>query len=202
MKHTTFLSLAVFLAVFLIPTTPASALSCIDPEGMIEYIVENDEYLVVTATPTEQKEHVKEAADESDPNKSYPTGYSAQLLDVTEVHKGSVQDSLWAYFERNGTWNYLCVGGPAPLDSEQVYVLNQNYEMFGLTTVVAVYEADSDMAKTLLKEVADAETEETPEATVFEAGKEYWMQNLYDQLKEMAFMVEVKFAEWKFWLAQ
>ena len=202
MKHTTFLLSFALLAVFLLPTTPASALSCIDPEGMIGHIVENADYIVVTATPTEQKEYVQEAIDASDPNKSYPSGYSAQLLSVEAVHKGSVQDSLWAYFQRNGTWNYLCVGEPAPLDSEHVYVLNQNYDMFGVTSVVAVYDADSDMAKDLLKEIADAATEETPEPTTYEAGKEYWLQNLFDQLKEMAFMVEVKFSEWKFWLTQ
>jgi hypothetical protein len=73
--------------------------------------------------------------------------------------------------------------------------------MFGLTSVVAVYEADSDMAEQLLNEIADATTEETPEPTKYEAGKEYWLQNLFDQLKDMAFMIEVKLAEWEFWNA-
>jgi len=201
MKQTFLILSATFLVVFLLPATPASALSCIDPEGMVEHIVENDDYIVVTASPTEQIEHVKEVADDSDPNMMYPSGYSAQMLVVDTVHKGSVPDELWVYFERNGTWNYLCAGAPAPLNSNQVYVLNQSYDMFGLTSVVAVYEADSDMAEQLLNEIADATTEETPEPTKYEAGKEYWLQNLFDQLKDMAFMIEVKLAEWEFWNA-
>ncbi len=200
MKYTTIVTLSALVVLIGIPTAPAAALSCIDPEGMIEYVVDNPDYLVVTATPTEQKEHVQEPADASDPNKAYPAGYSAQLLSVEAVHKGSSPDELWAYFERNGTWNYLCAGEPAPLTREHVYVLNQNYDLFGVTSVVAVYEADSDMAKKLLAEVTKATTEETPEPTTYETDKAYWMQNLYDQLKAMAFMVEVKMAEWKFWL--
>lgn len=201
MKHTTFFIASVILAAFIIPVTPASALSCIDPEGMIDYIVESDDFVVVTATPTEQMEHVKEAADATDPNRQYPSGYTAQLLDITDVHKGSAPDMMWTYFERNGTWNYLCAGAPAALNTEQVYVLNQNYDMFGVTNVVTVYDADSELADELMKAIEDATTDETPEPTSYETDKAYWLQNLMDQLKDMAFMIEVKLAEWKFWNA-
>lgn len=201
MKYTSILFIGALLFASL-PTAPAFALSCIDPAGMINHVVENDDYIVVTATPTEQKEHVKDKADETDPNKQYDSGYSSQLLAIEAVHKGSAPDSQWVYFERNGTWNYLCAGAPAPLNTDQVYVLNQSYERFGMTTVVAVYEADSELAKELLSSIEKASTEETPEPTSYEAGKEYWLQNLIDQLSEMAFIVKVKFSEWNFWRAQ
>lgn len=206
MKQVTpFLLLVVGLLTVVAIPSQAKALSCLDPEGSIEYFVsgEDTNFSIVTATPTENKEFIKKkAVGGDDPNSQFDSGYSAQFLKVSESHKGSVTDSMWVYFERNETWNYLCSGGPAELNTENVYVLAQPSSMFGVVSVAAVYSADSDSAKSLIKAANSVDEDLKVEVEVYEAGKEYWLEELFGQLKEMAFYVEIKLSEWKFWLAK
>lgn len=203
MKKIFFVTAFAFIGIAVLPQQ-SSALSCLDPEGMIKYYVENTEYQIVLATPTEQKEFVKKEADESDPNMMYPEGYTGQFLSVKESYRGGAPDKEWVYFERNGTWNYLCVGGPAELGTEQVFVLRKDTGLFSVTAVAGVYDADSDIAKKLLAELksADSSDDFAEETQVYEANKDYWTQQLYNELKEMAFWVKLKLAEWNFWLAK
>lgn len=202
MKYTSILGTLVLAAFFVIQPSPAAALSCMDPAMMSGMIAENGEYVVVTATPTALQEHIREATVANDPNRQYPEGYTAQLLSVATVHKGVAADTQWVYFSRNGTWNYLCAGTPPTLNKEYVYVLHESQDQFGFTTVVATHERDSESAKALLKSIADATTEDTPEPTRVETNKAYWVDQLYTQLKEMAFIIEVKLREFRWWLAR
>ena len=78
MKKITISALFVLMGTFGV-TQPASALSCLDPDGMINMFVDESEYLIVTATPTKQAEYVKSGPDTTDPNMMYPEGYTAQL---------------------------------------------------------------------------------------------------------------------------
>ena len=197
MKTAIILPALAFVALVAFPTD-SYALSCIDPEGAVKYFSEQEDLLIVTATPKENKEHIKVHANKMDPNAAYNEGYTAQYLEITEAHRGSVPDKMWAYFTRNGTWNYLCVGEPAKLGTENVYVLDQADNGFDVTGVAAVYPVDSELAKDLLKAVEDNNEDlGTPE--VYETDKLYWVTQLHDQLKEMAFMMKVKLSEWTFW---
>jgi hypothetical protein len=198
MKKIVFMTAFALVALAVAPQQ-SFALSCIDAEGMIEFYVENAEYQVVRATPTEQKEFVKIEADESDPNMMFPEGYTGQLLSVEESYRGAVPDKTWAYFERNGTWNYLCVGAPAEIGSEQIYVLHKDSGMFAVTTVAGVYEVDSEIAKKLSSELEAVEDENMEESAVFETTPAFWMEQLKGELIEMAFWVKLKLAEWNFW---
>jgi hypothetical protein len=197
MKKILIVPVLAIVALAAFPTN-SYALSCIDPEGAVKYFSEDADLLIVTAVPKENKEHVKVHANKMDPNAAYNEGYTAQYLEVKEAHRGSVPDKMWAYFTRNGTWNYLCVGEPAKIGSESVYVLDQADNEFGVTGVAAVYPADSDLAKELLKAVEDNNEDlGTPE--VYKTDKMYWVTQLHDQLKDMAFMIKVKLSEWTFW---
>lgn len=202
MKYTSIFGVLALAAFIVIQPSPAAALSCMDPAMMSDMIATNDEYVVVTATPTALQEHIREAAVADDPNRQYPSGYTAQLLTVSAVHKGAAADTQWAYFSRNGTWNYLCAGAPPALNKEYVYVLHESYDQFGFTTVVVTHERTSDSAKALLKSIADATTADTGEPTRIETDNAYWVDYLYTQLKEMAFIIEVKLREWRWWLAR
>jgi hypothetical protein len=196
MKNIFIVPVLAFAALLVAPSS-SYALSCIDPDGMIEHIVSTPDYVVVTATPTENKEHIKEKAIKDDPNKSYDSGYTGQLLDISKAHMGTTPDSQWVYFRRDGTWNYLCAGAPAKVGTENIYVLSVPGNAFDLTTVVAVYPTDSEVAKDLLKEIADAK--EIVEPAVYEVSASDWMTRLHDELKDMAFLIKVKLAEWNFW---
>lgn len=198
MKKVIILPGLVFIALVAFPDS-SFALSCIDPEGAIEYYAEQPDVLVVTAIPKENKEHIKVPASQTDPNAAFNTGYTAQLLEIKEAHRGSVPDKMWVYFQIDGTWNYLCAGAPAEIGSENIYVLQLGDGMFSVTGVAAVYPADSEIGKKLIKEIkANNENVGTPE--VYQTDKTYWLTQLHDQLKDMAFIVRVKLSEWNFWL--
>jgi hypothetical protein len=197
MKKIMLLPVLAFVSLITFPPS-AHALSCIDPEGAVQYFVEDANLLIVTAAPQENKEHVKVHANKMDPNAAFNQGYTAQYLEIKMSHRGTVPDKLWAYFERNGTWNYLCVGEPPKLGTDNVYVLRQAENEFGVTQVAAVYPADSALANELLKAVKDTQDDfGTPE--VYKTDKTYWVTQLHDQLKDMAFLIKVKLAEWTFW---
>jgi hypothetical protein len=172
------------------------ALSCIDPEGMIEYIVSNPDSIVVTAKVVEQKEHVQEAAKKDDPNGMYDSGYTGQFLEVSKAHMGTASDQQWVYFTRNSTWNYLCAGNPPKVGTESIFVLNFPASPFELQTVTAVYEVDSELGKDLLEAIEDADSEVEP--TIYEVPKVDWVTRLQDELKDMAFIIKVKLSEWTF----
>ena len=195
-----FLLPALALAAVVVFPGQSAALSCIDPEGMVEHIVSEPDYIVVTAVPTEQKEHVKDKANVEDPNMAYDSGYTGQFIEVKESHKGGTPDSQWVYFTRNGTWNYLCAGNPPALNTENVYVMGYSANVFEPQTIVATYPADSEIAKDLIEAIGEAE--EVVEPTVYEVPKTDWVTRFTDELKEMAFIVKVKLSEWKFWLAK
>jgi hypothetical protein len=192
---------ALALVALLVAPTSSYALSCMDPEGSTKYFIEDASTVIVTATPKQNKEHVKEKAIKDDPNMMYDSGFTAQLIEVSKAHKGNAPDSQWVYFQRDATWNYLCSGGPAPIGEEQVYVISKGPSLFDVTSVVAVYPADSQLAKDLIKAAQKAndaaEYPETPE--VFETDKTYWLTQLHDELKDMAFLIKVKLAEWTAW---
>lgn len=198
MKKIFFVTALAFISIAVLPHQ-SLALSCLDPEGMVNHYIENTDYQIVLATPTEQKEFVKTEADETDPNMMYPEGYTGQLLSVKESYRGSAPDQEWVYFERNGTWNYLCVGAPAKTGTEQVFVLHKDSGMFAVTKVVGVYEADSDIAKKLISGLGDTEPGLMEETQVFETTPEFWMEELKRELIDMAFWVKLKLAEWNFW---
>jgi hypothetical protein len=198
MKIAFIVPVLAFIALLVAPTS-SYALSCMDPEGMIKNYVEDSSYVIVTAKPTQNKEHVKEAAKKDDPNMSYDSGYTAQLLEISKAHKGSSPDTQWVYFERNGTWNYLCAGEPAKIGTENIYIIQQKSTMFDVSGVAGVYPVDSDIAKKLLKELASVDDENMEVPSVYETDKTYWLTQLHDELKDMAFLIKVKLAEWNFW---
>ncbi len=185
------------LALLLAAPSSSYALSCVDPEGMVKYIVSDPNSIVVTATPTEQAERVKEKATKDDPNQMYDSGYTGQFLEISKAHMGTVPDRQWVYFLRDGTWNYLCAGEPPKLNSENIYVIQVPNSVFEVDTVTAVYPVDSKIGKELLKAIDEANSEAEP--MVYETDKTYWLTQLHDELKDMAFLIKMKLAEWNFW---
>jgi hypothetical protein len=188
---------AFLLTVGVVMPAPAHALSCVDPEGMIDYVVKDPNSIVVTATVKEQAERVDQKAKKDDPNGMYDSGYTGQFLNIEKAHMGTVPDRQWVYFRRDATWNYLCAGEPPKVGSKNIYVLQMPQNVFELETVTAVYPVDSDMGKKLMKATEDADSEVEP--MVYEVPKADWLTRLHDELKDMAFIIKVKLAEWTYW---
>ena len=192
---------ALALVVFISAPSTSHALSCIDPEGMVNYIVSDPNSIVVTAKALEVAERVNQAATkDNDPNKMYDSGYTGQFIEIKKAHMGTVPDAHWVYFRRDGTWNYLSTGEPPKVGSESIYVIQIPQSNFELQTVVTTYSVNSDISKKLLKAIADKKSEVEP--TIYEVSNADWAQRFYDELKDMAFVVKIKLEEWKFWLVK
>jgi hypothetical protein len=175
----------------------SQALSCIDPEGMVDYIVSDPNSIVVTGKPIEVAQRVNQPAAKDDPNQMYDSGYTGQFIEIEKAHMGTVPDAQWVYFRRDATWNYLCAGEPPKVGTENIYVIQMPQSNFELQTVVTTYPVNSDLGKKLLKAISDENSEVEP--TIYEVPKADWVTRLHDELKEMAFIIKVKLAEWQFW---
>ncbi len=186
-----FLITIPLLALMLVPSA-TQALSCMPQSDMIEYYVSDDSYMIVTATPMAEKEYrIEESTD-------FPGqygGYSSQLLSVTEAHKGSAPDSMWAYYEVNHTWGYLCVGNPPDLNTENMYVIRSTGQFFELPMVIAVFPADSEVAESVLEALEEVEAE----GATYEVSNTDWVNRMIDDLKRMAEVVKIKLAELMYW---
>jgi hypothetical protein len=188
---------ALVLGVLVTFPTSSQALSCMDTTEMIPLYGSDAQYSIVTATPTRTTEHIKEAPRTDDPNAQFPSGFTAQKVTVEKVHKGSSQSARVVYFERNGTWDYLCVSKPPAVGTKSVYVLTQPASEFDVVRVAAVYPSDSKFGMDIIK-AAEGNTE-MPDPELYKTDAAYWVTQLRDQLKETAFMVKVKLAEWNMW---
>lgn len=196
MKHIlTGLITAIFVTSAVMPVT-AQALSCLDPAGMIEYYVSQDDYQVFTATAGQIVEHVSEkASTDGDPNRQFDSGYSAQYVAVSEAYKGYISDKQWVYHQRDSTWNYLCAGGPVEAGTEMLYVVSQRGGLFDLPQVVNSYAVDSPLATDIVAALSEA----GQEGGVSGVSKEDWKNRLRTQMQEMIFIIGIKLSEWQWW---
>ena len=198
MKYTItgFIAALIVITGISIPS-PAAALSCMDPAGMLDRYVEDGSFSIFTAIAGETKSFVQQpAATNGDPNRQFDGGYVGQLVNVTETHKGWLADAFWVYHQQDPTWNYLCSSGPVEEGVEAVFIVSNPSGQFDLATVVNTYPADSELAKNLIAALDDSGDQEQ---NLFEHSKESRLSDLYREIKEMIFLVRIKFAEWKFW---
>lgn len=194
MKHTLFF--AGFLLVSFFVTPPqVDALSCMDPASMLEYYQNESQYTIFTAVAGETKEFDKPGSAEEFEFAVGANGYTGQYVEVSTVHKGSIQDSLWVYHQKDATWGYLCASGPVTEGESALFIVNQDNSTLGLTTVVNSYPVDSSLAQDIIETVDTG----TDESIAFPSTAANWKQDLAREIKEAIFVIRIKFTEWRFW---
>lgn len=191
MKYiTTSLLVAVFGALLLPLQT--FALSCMPADMMLENYVEDENFVIVKATALELVEHVSQPAEE---DYLHDEGFTGQRIAITESLKGYVEDDMWVYWRVDATWKYLCAGAPPAEGTENLYIIRNSNDSFGLTMVVDVYPADSELATQIKTALSEADVT----GTVNETSSERWVEQLTYELKQMVFTLRIKLAEWRFW---
>ena len=162
MMHTYLAGFAVLLTLFGI-STPAHALSCLNPTEMIDDYVTDERFniarVVAGTVETEGDEH-------------------DQAVTVTENLKGTTDGSV--SFSHHETWDYLCAGSPVETGSEAVYITNEG-------TVVQVVRLDSPLYDSLMAALSE-EPEEEP-ATETEV-KRTLMQKVIGLLQQMLSLLQ------------
>ncbi len=191
------LALCMFIGITI--PAPASALSCMDPAGMIDMYVEGGTFSVFTAVAGETTSFVQQAATDGDPNRQFDAGYVGQVVEVNAVHKGWLSDKFWVYHQQDPTWGYLCSSGPVEEGERAVFIVSNPSGQFDLTTVVNTYPTDSELATNLLAALAESDEQET---NLFAHSAESRLSDLRHSIKEMIFLIRIKFAEWNFWKSQ
>ncbi len=121
----------------------ASALSCLPTDMYLKDIVGKDEIVVFEATATKQ---LKEKA------------YTAEVVTVTDALQGYVEETTFVYHQLDETWGYLCNPGPASKTGvTSIYVAER--DSYGKYQVYQRLDVDSELATTLIKNIADAAVE-------------------------------------------
>jgi len=194
MKQTTIFG-GVLLLLSVITPSISHALSCVDPQSMLEYYVEDQSYVVFSGVASETVEHIKQSATDDDPNRQFNEGYTAQLVEVNEVYKGTVASDLWLYHQQNSTWGYVCSSGPVKMGEEMLFIISDQGGYFELPTVVNTYSMDSDIAL----QIEAALTVENNDPQLYELDPTSEKQSLSTQIREMIFLIRIKLAEWRSW---
>ncbi len=176
MKTNTFITLAVVAAIAgsaIIPSS-ASALSCLPTDMYLKDIVGKDDVVVFEATATKQ---LKEKA------------YTAEVVTVSDALQGYVEETTFVYHQLDETWGYLCNPGPAEKTGEtSIYVAGR--DDFGKYQVYQRLEVDSELATTLVADIAEAEVEgEVSEITAVDRSNQI-MTTISDMLNQIVILLK------------
>ena len=172
----------------------SQALSCIDPASSLEQYLSSDS-VIFTATAGEVTEFISKSADESH-SRMYDSGYTGQVVEVREVHKGNVNSSQWVYFLKDENWGYLCTNQPPEAGTENVYIVSSANANFDLPTVVQVFAVDSEYAEDLLANIKPGQGYLNKQTAAT------WREQLGRNLRQMVFILRIKLHEWRYWASE
>ncbi len=196
MRYSASYLLFIILVGVTVPAT-SYALSCLDPASSMVNYVTNTDYTIITAKAGEATGYVRNKATDKQPFKN-DDGYTGQYISVSKSHKGVMDSQAFVYFQKNGTWGYMCTNHPPAAGVESIYVLTKGNSPFNLTRVVQVYAIDSQYAANLLAALeVDTATGEVSVRT-----SDSWKEGLAANLREMLFLIRLKLNEWRFWKTQ
>jgi hypothetical protein len=100
----------VFATIMLFGVTaakPVHALSCIPVDMFLKDTIGKDDTVIFTGTSLKRIE-------END--------YTAEVIAVTHVKQGYVEEKVFVYHHKNETWGYLCNAGPVAVGTESLYI--------------------------------------------------------------------------------
>ncbi len=182
MKYTSLVVLAA-IVVAIVPAGAerAAALSCLPIDMYLETVVGDDQTIVFTGTSVDKIEG---------------EGYTAEVLTVSDVLQGYVEEKIFVYHQKDETWGYLCNTGPKEEGSTGVYLAIR--DNFGKYSVTQRLELTDDAVATLEADLEEAEVEgEVTELSAQDRANQI-MTAIKDLLREAAILLK----EYAYWKAQ
>lgn len=178
MKKVLFLGVLVLLALAPITAPSAQALSCLAVADYIKQVVGKDE-LIFVGTSEKRIEG---------------TGYTAEVLTVTESKQGYVPAKLFVYHNSDETWGYFCNNGPKAEGSKGVYIVGQDEN--GKYVVHQRLELSDQIVKTLDADLKKAEV--VGEVSEFSATdrKNQILTTISDLFREISILIK-EYTYWK-----
>jgi hypothetical protein len=183
MKTNIFLGLmAVVFMVGAVIAPKAHALSCLPTDMYFKDIVGKEEVVVFTGTQVD---------------KMTQKGYTVEVVAVSDVHQGYVEEQIFVYHQNDETWGYLCNAGPDTKDKQEgVYVALRDAQ--GKYMVTQRLSVDSPLIETLFEDLEKAKIT----GEVVELTKTDRMNQIITTIEELYEQIKMLFQEYKYWKAQ
>ncbi len=141
MKYYIFSAFIVASALFGNISVPqAHALSCLSVDMYLKDVVGKEEIVIFVGKSVDRIDE---------------TSHTAEVLSVSEVKQGYVEEEIFAYHEKDETWGYLCNNGPKEKGTEGLYVGTR--DTFGKYLVYQRLELNDPLVKTLDADLKKAE---------------------------------------------
>lgn len=141
MRKALFIATVAVIILGPIASPRAEALSCLPIADYVKQAVGKDEFIFV-ATSEKRIEG---------------TGYTAEVLAVTESKQGYVPAKLFAYHESDKDWGYFCNNGPKNEGSKGLYIVG--VDGFGKYVVYQRLELTDPLIETLDADLKKAAVE-------------------------------------------
>ncbi len=173
------LALALSIASATFPAAPAAALSCLPTDMYLQDVVGDEDVVIFTGTVTET---MKEKT------------YTAEVIEVGDVHQGYVAANTFVYHQLDETWGYLCNPGPSDQEgTESVYVASR--DNYGKLMVSQRLTPESDLTKTLMADL----TEAAVTGEVLQLSTTDRMNQIITTLSEMLAEMMILLTEHTYW---
>lgn len=178
-KFALFAVVSVVAFSVVVPTT--QALSCLPLDMYLKDVVKDDTVVIFEATVKKQIEG---------------SGYTAEVVTVSEVKQGYVEKETFVYHQKDETWGYLCNNGPKGVGTTGLYIALRDDA--GKYNVTQRLELTDEAAKTLEADLEEAEV--TGELT--EITKTDRMNQIITTISDMLKEIGVLLKEYAYWKAQ
>lgn len=180
MKHIFFTSFFVGVLVLGVVSVPnAHALSCLPVDTYLEDVVGKDEIVIFVG---KSKDRIEE------------TDYTVEVLTVSEVKQGYVEEETFVYHQKDMAWGYLCNNGPKAKGTEGVYVGTR--DAYGKYLIYQRLELSDPLVAALNADLEDAEvTGETVELSKTDRMNQI-LTTISDLFKEIGVLLK-EYVYWK-----
>jgi hypothetical protein len=178
MKKALFLAAVVVVVLGPIATPKAEALSCLPVADYVKQVVGKDESIFVASSE----------------KRIEGTGYTAEVLTITESKQGYVPAKAFVYHMSDETWGYFCNNGPKAEGSKGLYIVG--LDEHGKYVVHQRLELTDPLIKTLDADLKKAEV--TAEVSEFSATdrKNQILTTLGDLFREIGILLK-EYTYWK-----
>lgn len=159
----------------------AHALSCLPVETYLNDVVGKEEVVIFKGTSVARTDEAT---------------YTREVVKVSGVKQGYVENTVIVYHEKHPDWNYLCNNGPEKTGSTGLYVATR--DSFGMYNVTQRLADNDPLIKTL--EAALEKADVTGERTDLTATDR--RNQILTALSDIFASLKKLFAEYAYWQGQ
>ncbi len=180
MKQTLIFTIVLVAIVATAGAPKAQALSCLPVDMYLKSVVGDETIVLFYGTAVDQ---------------IFEEDYTAEVINVDSVKQGYVEETVFAYHQKDVTWGYLCNAGPGKKGEKGFYVAMRDTDTgkYNVTQrlatndkLITTIEADLKQAEIVGERVELSTTDRMNQILTT-------IQDLYEQIQTL-------FKEYKYWM--